>query len=67
MTTRRAKPAPVLPPNQCSHVVRFYEYRAKTDTSAPLHQYAIAPWILLDARAQAYAVTMVLPGRFNVI
>ena len=65
--TRRAPPLPILPPNHCSHVVRFYDHRAKTDTSAPLHPYAIAPWILLDRRAQAYASTMVMPSRFNVI
>jgi hypothetical protein len=65
--TRRAPVLPTLPPNQCSHVVRFYDHRSKTDTSAPLHSYAIAPWILLSQRAQAYAHTMVMPSRFNLI
>lgn len=58
---------PTLPPNQCSHVVRFYDHRSKADTSAPLHTHAIAPWILLSHRAQAYANTMIAPSRFNVI
>lgn len=64
--TRKTVP-PLLPPNHCSHVVRYFDHQSKTDSSKPLHQYAIAPWILLQQRASAYAQTMVLPSRFNVI
>jgi hypothetical protein len=69
MTRRTVKtPAPILPPNHCSHVVRFYEHSAKTcDNTKQLHDYSILPSILLGYRANAYAVCMVLPGRFNVI
>ena len=64
---RKLAALPLTPPNHCSHVVRYYEHKSKTDISAPLHQYAIAPWILLSQRANAYALTAVMPGRFNII
>ncbi len=63
----RKSPEALLPPNHCSHVVRYFDHLSKTDQSEPLHPYAIAPWILLSQRATAYANTMVMPSRFNVI
>ena len=56
-----------LPPNQVSHIVKYYEHLSKTDQSEPLHKWAIAPWILHNSRATAYANTMMMPSRFNII
>jgi len=55
----------IQPPNQCSHVVKYYEWRSKN--APPPVAWEIAPWILLDRTAQAYANTMLMPSRFNVI
>jgi hypothetical protein len=59
--------APVLPPNHCSHVVRYYTHRSKTAPCALIADGTIALWILLDQRASAYANTMLMPSRFNAI
>ena len=55
----------ILPPNHCSHVVKYYEYRSK-NAPQPV-AFEIAPWILLNRTAQAYANCMIMPSRFNVI
>ena len=65
--SKRPAILPTLPPNHCSHVVRYFDHLSKTTTEKPLHPYAIAPSILLSYRASAYANTMVMPSRFNVI
>ena len=55
----------ILPPNHCSHIVKYYEYLSK---NAPMPvAYEIAPWILLSSKASAYANCMIMPSRFNVI
>lgn len=56
-----------LPPNQCSHVVKYYEYVSRTTNEKPIHEWAIAPWILYQGKATAYANTMIMPSRFNLI
>jgi hypothetical protein len=59
------KVLPVLPPNHVSHMVRYYEHLSK-NAPQPVG-WEIASWILFQGRAKAYANTMVMPGRFNII
>jgi hypothetical protein len=64
---KRPAPLPTLPPNQCSHVVKYYEHMARNAPLALIPDGSIAPWILLDSRASAYALCMIMPSRFNLI
>lgn len=56
-----------LPPNQVSHIVKYYEYVSKTTNEKLIHDWAIAPWILYQGKATAYANTMLMPSSFNLI
>jgi hypothetical protein len=48
-------------------VVKYYEHMARNAPLALIPDGSIAPWILLDSRASAYALCMIMPSRFNLI